>query len=161
MKKSLLMFLFLSALLPAAFAKHKKIQKKEILSVSIHRSACFGRCPDYLVQVNKDGMVTYTGYMFVKDSGTFQKNIGVKDAKKIMDMCTTYRLDTCKDVYENMIPDLPGLYYIVQYNNSVKKIANASFGPDFLKEIAHSIDAVAQVDGTWKKVPDTLPAHKK
>ncbi len=161
MKKSLLLFLFLSALLPTAFAKHKKTQKKEILSVSMHRTACFGHCPDYLVVVNKNGMVTYTGYMFAKDSGTFKKNVGVKETKKIIDMCATYRLDTCQDVYKNIISDLPGIYYIVQYNNNaVKKITNAHFGPGFLKEIAHSIDGIAQVDSTWVRVPEQA-VHKK
>lgn len=154
MKKSLLFILFLALLLPAAIAKHKKAQpQKDLLSVTMHRSACFGHCPDYQVKVDKGGLVTYTGYMFAKDSGIYEKNIGAAAAKNILATCTRYRIDTCKDIYNNTVPDLPGLHFIVQYKTVTKKIANAGFGPGFLREIAGSIDAIAQVDSTWKHIP--------
>jgi hypothetical protein len=153
MKKSLLFVVILIAAAQIAFARHKKvIAKNDLISVTMHRTACFGRCPDYEVKVNRDGLVTYTGYMFVKDSGTYEKNIGAYAVKQTLVMCKTYRVDTCQDVYNNMVPDLPGLYITLQYKSVTKKIINASFGPGFLREIANSMDALSKVDKTWEHV---------
>lgn len=154
MQKHLLTIFFLLVLTPVSFAKVVKGKKhNEITSVSIHRTACFGHCPDYEVKVENTGLVTYTGHMFVQDSGTFQKKVKAADVKNIFNLCLNYKVDTCQDVYNNIVPDLPGLYMVVTYTGKTKKITNASFGPGFLREIANSIDAVGRVDSTWKKVP--------
>lgn len=145
-----------------AFArhKHKRKQKKpgNIISVSVRHPGCYGRCPDYIVEINNLGIATYTAKRFNPDTGVFQKNIGIDKAQEIFNMVNTYRVDTCKRMYRALVSDIPGFIITIVYNDSSKMINNANFGPLFLKQIANSVDeAGKKTDNTWQKVnlPDT------
>lgn len=135
--------------------KHKKKQPQTggIISVSMRRTTCFGRCPDYNIEINKDGIVTYTAIRFTPDTGIFTHSIGKSRAKEILDQFTAYKVDTCKDLYENRIPDLPGIKYEIKYADKTKKISCANWGPYFLKELADSVDAAGRKtdNNGWKK----------
>jgi Pyruvate/2-oxoacid:ferredoxin oxidoreductase delta subunit len=127
----------------------------DIISVTMHRTLCFGYCPDYTIEMNKDGNTIYTAKRFNEDTGIFKKNIGSKKAAEIFSQFAAYRVDTCMEMYENRIPDLPGLNFTIKYKNKTQKIFNANFGPAFLAELAGSMDAVGKKtdkeDKTWKK----------
>lgn len=160
MKKLTLVILMLTTV-AGAFAKTAKKKKKQapagdIVSVSMHRTVCFGQCPDYTIDINKDGTATYTGRMFVHDTGIFRKNIGKQKAGEIIALFKTYRVDTCSERYENRIPDLPGLNITINYKKSKKQVFNCDWGPAFLKEIAASMDESGKkpegLDATWKKI---------
>ncbi len=156
MRNLLLVIIAVLFFIPAD-ARHKKrkaqkVTKGPIVSVMIHHTACFGRCPDYKVEISNDGTATYTGIRFVTDSGVFKKNIGIKRANDIFNIVMANRLDTCKKMYENRVPDLPGLYYTIKYKDSTKNILNAEWGPYILREIADSIEAVGKkTDNSWKR----------
>ncbi len=133
--------------------KKKKPQTQEVLSVSMHRTACFGRCPQYKIEVKGDGTATYTAIRFNPDTGVYTKNIGAAKAKEIIDQVKLYRVDTCSNFYENRIQDLPGLIFTIQYRDSTKNIRGANFGPGFLKAIANTLDEAAKkTDDSWKRV---------
>lgn len=156
MKKIILGISVIAVCLPACgFTKKKKAQKNEIVSVSMSRTVCFGFCPDYTIEMNKDGSTIYTAKRFNEDTGIFRKNIGAKTAQDIFAQFTAYRVDTCSEIYENRIPDLPGINYTIKYKNRTQEIVHANFGPAFLAELAKSMDAVGKktdkADKTWKK----------
>jgi hypothetical protein len=92
---------------------------------------------------------------FSNDTGIFKKTIGKAKAKQIIDMFITNRVDTCHDMYDNRIPDLPGLTLTVNYVKKQKKIMSANFGPAFLKEISDAMDNVgkktSKKEKGWKK----------
>ena len=121
----------------------------------MHRTACFGRCPDYMIEINNSGVVTYTAIRFCEDTGVFKKDIGASKAREIIDQFTTYKVDTCKDIYESRIQDVPGMVMTIKYKTTTKIIRDANFGPFFLQRLAEAIDAVGKkTDDTWKKVGD-------
>jgi len=157
MKKSILVILLLIAGF-SIFAKNSKHKKKAaqdngITSVEIYRTVCFGRCPEYKIEINKDGMATYTGMRFSQDTGIFKKSIGKAKANEIIDMFIENKADTCREMYDNRIPDLPGLIVTINYPNRKKVIHSANFGPPFLSRIAEAMDAVGKkTDNSWKKV---------
>jgi hypothetical protein len=157
MKKfgSLILIFVVSVSSCATAARNKKKQQREneIVSVGIHRTVCFGRCPDYRIEIDKAGMATYTAIRFNDDTGIFEKRIGKQKAEEIFALCAQYRVDTCPERYENRIPDLPGLNMTITYRKGIKSIYSAGFGPLFLAEIAGEIDAVGiKRDSTWKKI---------
>jgi hypothetical protein len=160
MKKIVLVILFLATGL-ATFAKQNKNKKKsasgnDIISVTMHRTMCFGRCPDYQIEIDNKGMATYSAIRFNADSGIFKKNIGVAKAKEVLGQFKTYRIDTCKNEYDNRIPDMAGIIYTVKYKTSKKTIYNAHFGPAFLKQLAEVMDAAGKkTDNSWKKIANT------
>lgn len=153
MKKSLLVILLVLAGIASSYAmRNKKKPVKKVTFVSMHRSACFGRCPDYTIEIYNTGEVKYLGYMFVKDSGVYSKNIGVTKATALLKKFETYRVDTCQENYKVIIADVPGLFYTIKYNDEDKKIDNANFGPKYLEMLAKEIDAAIKVDASWKKL---------
>lgn len=155
MKKSFLIALLILACVAdvQAMKKAKKKSTGNITYVSMHRSACFGRCPDYTIEIYNTGVVKYMGYMFVKDSGVYTKNIGQAKAMRILKQFETYRVDTCQKNYVQRIADLPGVYYVIRYKSGKEQeINNAHFGPEFLAELAKDIDKEIKVDASWKKL---------
>ena len=142
----------------AAIAKHKHKKKQKaantnITSVLMHRTACFGRCPEYSIEIGSDGNTIYTGMRFTADTGAFQKKIDVAKAQDIFKQFDTYHVDTCRNVYYNRVEDLPGINLTIKYKDSTKTIRNANFGPGFLRQLATSIDeAGKKTDDSWQKI---------
>ena len=125
------------------------------------RSSCFGKCPSYTVEVYRNGLVRYTGRLFVPDTGVYEKNIGAGQAQALLSRVKEYRVDTLKDSYELRIADLPGLNYTFKYGNKTKQVNNAHFGPLFLKSLANEVDDVIgrmdkneapKLGAGWKKI---------
>jgi hypothetical protein len=158
MKKIVLIILAIVVCFPAFAKKHKRKKKQkdtnEIISVALRHAGCFGRCRDYTIEINKNGLATYTATRFNQDSGVFTKNIGTAKAMEIINQFSAYRVDTCQDNYESRIPDLPGIVYTIKYENKTKRINDAKYGPPFLMQLSGQIDKVVQepVDDSWKKV---------
>ena len=162
------MVVLLMATSLATFAATKKKAKKtaaatnEIVSVKVHRTACFGRCPEYKIEINTSGVATYTAVRFNTDSGIYRKTIGSKKTMAVINEFQKYRVDTCSDMYENRIPDVPGIVFTIKYKNKTKLqvIQNAHFGPQFLKDLAQQMDQVGKKsDNSWKRLsrnPDAV-----
>jgi len=129
--------------------------------VQMWRTACFGKCPDYKLELYSDGLLRYTGRLFT-DTGIYEKNIGAARAKELLKEFSEKGLDTLKAQYEVRVSDLPGINYIFKYGTTTKEVRNAEYGPYFLRAMANSFDkfvkeeegAIPKMDGTWKKISD-------
>lgn len=169
MKNKLPLLIGALIILLAACAAQKKTAKgtgtsngnPEITFLKMHRTPCFGRCPDYAVEIQKDGLARYSGYRFTDMQGVYEKNIGASKAEEIFASFEKYRVDTCQNEYRMMVSDLPGIIYTFQIGNNKKTINNANFGPRFLKDLAKEVDEAIKVDNSWKKVADTAIKAKR
>jgi len=159
MKKSILIIVLLLAftqLASAMYKKKKKVQKTSTITfVSMHRTACFGRCPDYTIEIHADGTAKYFGYMFTQHQGVYEKKLSNAQVAALFGRFEYYRVDTCQDNYVMRISDIPGIVLDIEYNGNTKKINNAHFGPPFLKELAREVDNTANINSSWKKIADT------
>jgi len=126
-----------------------------IKSVLMGRSACFGKCPVYTIEVFETGTLRYTGKSFVDYEGVYEKNMGKEQAAQFIREFSALRPDTLKYIYEKLILDLPGVYYFITYPDSVQKVLNADSGPEFMKEWAKKFDAIGNADNTWNKINTT------
>ncbi len=155
MKKIILGILATISLAPS-FATNKtkkQVNNSPIVSVTIQHTACYGKCPEYTIQIDADGYATYTGTRNMKQLGTYKKKIGTTKTMAIINQMIAYKVDTCSKMYNNRIPDLPGLQYAIQYKDSVHKIYSAEWGPQFLKQVANDMDKLGRYpDKTWTKV---------
>lgn len=135
--------------------KHKKRSRSRpgIESITMQRTGCFGKCPVYVIELDKDGQATYTAYRNTADTGILKKNFGTSRAASIFSKTMSDRTDTCKNTYKAMATDLPGLIFTIRYADSVKKINNANFGPPVLRQLADSLDALIgkRTDDSWHR----------
>lgn len=121
-------------------------------SFRLSRTGCFGRCPAYDLTVYPDGHVQYIGRKNTPFTGVYEKNMSLGTTQQLYDTVSKYHLDTCQEQYPMRMADLPGLIYDFTYLGKKHVILNANFGPRFLNNIAGQMDALYQVDETWKKL---------
>lgn len=126
-------------------------QAKQLNYIGMERTACFGRCPAYLIELYPDGLVRYTSRHFTEYEGIFEKNIGAEKTQAIITEFKNYKVDTCRDMYDAYIQDLPGITYTLKFGTIEKRILHAEFGPGFLKTMADKIDKIGLPDKSWKK----------
>jgi hypothetical protein len=169
MKKRLLLILLIAVTVFTACAAGRKTKKKTttkspttastkgLTSVSMRRGACFGRCPEYVLTINSNGMAEYKGIRSVEMVGVYQKDIGTDKTGAILKEFMDWRVDTCAELYRARMADLPGLSYEFTINGKKKSIGNANFGPRYLISMSEEIDRVATPDKTWKKISSTIP----
>lgn len=138
----------------SGFAKTSMTKAKTISYMSMERTACFGRCPMYKVEIYNTGLVRYTGRQFVDYTGVYEYNIGAAKAKALLKQYADKRVDTCSQFYDSNIADLPGIMYNFKINGKDKEISNAHFGPKFLDNLAIEVDKNVKPDKNWKKVKD-------
>jgi hypothetical protein len=168
MKKNIIIVFVVVAVVASACARQKKVAAKkpaakpvpEVTYLKMRRTACFGRCAEYSIEIFNTGLSRYTGIRFVTDSGVYEKNIGTSTAKSILNEFTAKRVDTLPDMYEVRIADLPGIDYTFKFGDSSKTIRFANFGPWYLNTYAsHIVDTLLKsdyntfkIDKSWKKV---------
>lgn len=142
-------------LLPVLMISLFACAQKKISYIKMNRTACFGRCPVYSVEIYQNGLVRYSGELFTDHQGVYEKNIGKTKAQNLMKQFAKYRVDTCSNQYTSRIADLPGILFNIKYGSTTKRINNAHFGPDFLRTLAADVDSLSQVNSSWKKKADT------
>ena len=136
--------------------KHKKqADENSAVSVGVVYGPCYGHCAQFSIELNQDGVVTYTGKRYAEDSGSFTRKIDVNEAARILKLVQTYRMDTCQDGYHARIPDIQVFDCHIQYPKKEKFVRNAMFGPTYFKEIAAELNAVGAKKqfGDWVKQP--------
>lgn len=163
MNRSIFCGLVLAASIFGACAQQKKAatagtetKAPGIRSIEMHRTACFGKCPDYLLKIDANGMATYTGRTNAPYQGTYEKKLDSKKVAELFANFNRYQVDTCSEKYKT-IPDLAGLNYSIDYGDKGEKTinnANSPFAPKFLQGLGERMDKLAPIDGSWKKVAD-------
>lgn len=136
----------------AAVKEEKKAGEEHgITYIQMRRTACFGRCPEYIIELYKNGLVRYTGIRNIADTGIYEKQFDPESITALIKPFNDFRVDTCKNSYELIIADLPGINYMFKYDTVTKQVRNAHFGPAELKFYAKEIDDAIQVDKSWKQ----------
>jgi hypothetical protein len=170
MKKPLLIALLLFSTVFIACAHGRKTTRKKastktaataglrgLTSVMMRRGACFGRCPEYTISINSNGLIEYNGTRNATPLGVYEKNVGAAKAQALLKKFMDYHADTCKSLYTSLIADMPGLSYTLVINGKTQVIGNAHFGPRFLVDLSDEVDELGKVDDSWKKIRD-VPA---
>jgi hypothetical protein len=168
LKSKISFTIFLSLLTLGAFAMHKKKNdqkskadsthtnnknSKKIQSILFRKSACFGKCPIYSLELFPDGKLIYEGKENVSKVGIYEKNIGAERTARLYEQFYEIKPDTLLGFYQLRVADLPGLHFAIQYPDSTKNIINADAGPIELKIWASDVNTIADIDGDgWKKM---------
>lgn len=138
----------------AGHRKHKKqVTSHELVAVKIDYGPCYGHCPIYSIELNHSGLVTYTGIRFAEDSGVYTRLVSATEAGRILKLVDTYNMDTCQNRYWVRIPDIQVFSFHLYYKTSEKTIQNATFGPNYLKELQAELEQIGEKKrfGDWVK----------
>lgn len=165
MKKNILTFITISAIFFSACAQQKNATKGQknvkvqasasnLEQVVMERTPCFGTCPAYRVEINKNGKVIYTSWSNTKYEGVYEKNFDAGEVAALFSQFDKYKVDTCNVEYNNIIPDVPGINFHFKYKGKEKSIHNAHFGPEFIGQLAAETDKFSQINDTWKKTAE-------
>ena len=124
------------------------------LIISLQRTACFGQCPVYKVEIFKDGTVKYKGTAYIKKRGQHEAIASEAFIKNIQQKAAVINYMTLSDKYpnaDNMITDIPSTISYIRIGEEGKMIINNFDAPKELIEFERWLEK--EIDGLeWKEV---------
>jgi len=119
----------------------KKTNTSEIeLIISLQRTACFGTCPIYKIEISSDGSGIYTGTRFVENIGVTKFNLSETQLNLILTQAEAIGFTNMKEEYSEPISDLPTTF--IQIKD--KRIRDYTGAPKTLKNLENLIDQLYQ-----------------
>ena len=119
----------------------KKTDSSEIeLIISLQRTACFGTCPIYKIEIFSDGSGIYTGTRFVKNIGVAKFSLSETQMNLILTQAEAIGFTNMKEEYSEPISDLPTTF--IQIKD--KRIRDYTGAPKTLKNLENLIDQLYQ-----------------
>lgn len=116
--------------------------------ISLTRSACFGFCPAYTVELNANGGAVFKGEAYTTvDGQTINYDVDPANVQLIRNKVERMNFFSLKDRYENpYITDIPSQEITVTLDGKTKSIYMYGLGKDVPKELddlANLIDKIA------------------
>jgi len=90
--------------------------------VTLRRSACFGSCPIYRVEIDGDGGVIYEGARFVAQVGTRNATIPVDSVRKLVAAFRDADYYSLNDEYVAQVTDNPTYETSIEIDGRLKKV---------------------------------------
>ena len=119
----------------------KKVTPSEIeLIISLQRTACFGTCPIYKIEIFSDGNGIYTGKRFVENIGVTKFSLSETQMNLILTQAEAIGFTNMKEEYSEPISDLPTTF--IQIKD--KRIRDYTGAPKTLKNLENLIDQLYQ-----------------
>lgn len=117
-----------------------------IHSIKMERTACFGKCPWYIIEIFEDGRVTYEGIKDCDRIGYYEGYIDQGDAREMINRFEDRKIKNAQDEYFANIMDVPYLNYTfsLDKNHRSKQIKHANFGPKWLLDLGLEVDDVVK-----------------
>ena len=134
-----LFLILFSIFLCCGLQKKTTTSEKDVI-ISLQRTACFGTCPIYKIEIDKDGSGSYTGTKFVKNIGVTKFNLSKTQLNLILTQAEAIGFINMKEEYSEPISDLPTTF--IQIRN--KKIKDYAGAPKTLKNLENLIDQLYQ-----------------
>ena len=128
-------------LLLISLSPQKKQEKnnKEII-IALERTACYGDCPVYKIEIYKDNSGIYHGKRFVQKIGYYNFQLTKSEVLNILQTADDIEFNKMKNEYIEAISDLPTTFICIKE----KKIKDYFGAPKTLKELEELIDRTTQ-----------------
>ena len=129
----------LSILLSCGLTKKTNTSEIELI-ISLQRTACFGTCPIYKIEIFSDGSGIYTGTRFVENIGVTKFSLSETQLNLILTKAEAIGFTNMKEEYSEPISDLSTTF--IQIKD--KKIRDYTGAPKTLKNLENLIDQLYQ-----------------
>ena len=113
-----------------------KILKETQSIISLRRTACFGSCPIYQIEIFSNGNGIYTGTRFVKNIGATKFQLSKNELDVILSYANQIGFTNMQGEYYEPLSDLPTTYIKI-YAKEIKDYIGA---PKELKILEELID---------------------
>jgi ankyrin repeat protein len=117
------------------------------LRIKLKRTACYGSCPDYSVEVRGDGEVTFQGRSNVLIPGNHRGKISKQSLQELFKTFRRANYFSTRDEYAAMITDNPSYTTSVEFDGHSKSVhdyVGLRVGmPEAVKNVEDSIDRLA------------------
>lgn len=127
-----------------------KTVSSELQPVSLERTACFGKCPQYQLSIEASGKATLKVVKNVKgkESGTYNcNNCDTRLLKVVLDKATEIHYNDLDSLYDPGVSDLPSVITTI----GDKKVVNLMGAPKGLDDLEQLIDSLYLKGANWKK----------
>ena len=114
-------------------------EKKELI-ISLERTACYGTCPIYRMEIFSDGSAFYHGERFVNNIGNFEFTVTKETINYILKKAEEIGFFEMEDKYTANISDLPKTITFIKSEKATKKIIDYHDAPKILKEFESFVD---------------------
>jgi hypothetical protein len=111
--------------------------------ITLQRTACFGRCPDYSLQIDGKGKVMYQGNQFVAVKGAQTSQIEAQTVQALVDEFFKIDYFALQDTFTEPITDLPSTITSISIDGKKKEVYDYAGAPESLKTLEAKIDEVA------------------
>ncbi|MFC3815174.1 DUF6438 domain-containing protein [Lysobacter sp. GCM10012299] len=125
------------------------------IRISLERTGCYGSCPQYRVQVQGDGLVTYQGGEFVDVAGRHQFRVPRGEVTALIDSLRAKDLWSLRSGYRSGITDHPTYVLTFEIGGQVKQIEDyvgqMAGMPPLVTAFENEVDKVARTD-KWIRI---------
>lgn len=119
--------------------------------ISMKRTACYGTCPQYTVNIYNDGLIQYSGKMFVDKIGCFTSFLNDEDIDMLKSSLKRIDFFSLEPAYISPITDIPSVIIEVNIDARKHQVIDRLLGPDELKQFQSEIDFVVDSVINWER----------
>jgi ankyrin repeat protein len=139
-----------------------EIKDSNSLRMTLARTACYGTCPAYSIEVRGDGTVIYIGKMFVLITGEHHSRISKERVQELFAKFRSANYFSLNDEYRAGITDNPTETTSIEFNGRKKQVIDyvgSYVGmPDVVGDLEQSFDQLAGSDKWIKETSETWPS---
>jgi hypothetical protein len=115
--------------------------------LSLQRTACYGTCPIYTIELFADGKAKFTGERFTEKLGTWEKQFDYSEVSDLLKMAKSEKWPRYSDEYRSGVSDLPSNILGINRKNKSYTIRIEGEHPEALDVYTKALIRLAESDG--------------
>lgn len=129
------------------YSRNNMMKRVDYKKITFHGSTCFGTCPSFTVEVNRDGTVFYQGRIYTKEfTGNFEGQLPMEERVKLIKILNRSQLALIDTKWEqnSHVTDQPRYNYIVELKNGKKIEINTNDQHPILDKLSDYLVAIPE-----------------
>lgn len=147
MKRLIIIFIIISVL----DCKSGQVVQGDSLIISMKKTPCMGTCPDFDINIYKNGFVELDARQHLDIQGKFSSNVSSEFLNELIDKFEVANFGSFEDSYVSNKTDLPTTFITYQKEDFKKKIEDYDGAPKALKDLEKAVEALI-TELKWKAV---------
>lgn len=132
---------------PNINAAFPEIHDWNTLQITLSRSACYGTCPAYKIEIHGDGTVLYDGMFYVAHKGRHTAKISHASLMEIVDFFRKANYFSLRDSYVSSVTDSPTYKTSISFDGVSKSVIDyvgqTEGMPSAVSEVEAAIDRLS------------------